>query len=293
MFCRGFAPAKRFCRLPHFSCAPALVLLFGWGVGCPQPIARGSSRWSAPQPRAFLVTSCACGSSSFSMPPDGGCRRPLHRLARCPSAAQGAIAASNGSWGPPPPLLAFPPHYVRACWSRPAGKGEWCPSLRSGLFLSAAAGGGWLCGWVRLLRPRVCVWRPGFRSGRVGRASRCRSTRSTLPALRPSRRPLPLRPRFARPRRFPSPHPLPLCSPVDVGGLSKKPLTLRAVLDTRFFRELSFRHRQTKRGKHKSTPTAPPPSAHRQLFDFVDFRCLLGVSGQKCEPRNIKNHKSS
>ena len=68
------------------------------------------------------------------MPPDGGCHRPLHRLARCPSAAQGAIAASNGSGGPPPPLLAFPPHYVRACWSRPAGKGERCPSLRSGRF---------------------------------------------------------------------------------------------------------------------------------------------------------------
>lgn len=97
-------------------------------------MARRPALRAAARRRAVLVTSCACGSSSSSMPPDGGCHRPLHRLSRCPSAAQGAIAASNGSWGPPPPLLAFPPHYVRACWSRPAGKGERCPSLRSGRF---------------------------------------------------------------------------------------------------------------------------------------------------------------
>lgn len=213
-----------------------------------------------------------------------------------------AVVAARARSGSPAPLLLAPRSLrplTRASVAPSAalraplryGRAVSLPSV--GAFLSAAAGGGWLCGWVRFLRPHVCGWRPGCRSGRVGCASLYRSSLPALPALRQSRRPHPLRPRFARPRRFLSPHPLPLCSPVDVGGLSKKPLTLRAVLDTRFFRELSFRHRQTKGAKHISPPSAPPPSAHRQLFDFVDFRCLSGVSGQKCEPRNIKNHKSS
>lgn len=134
MSARGYAPSGRFCRLPHCPCAPALVLQFAGGVRVPPAMARRPALRAAARRRAFLVTSCACGFSSSSMPPDGGCLRPLHRLARCPSAAFGAKAASNGSGGPPPPLLAFPPHFVRACWSRPAGKGERCPSLRSGRF---------------------------------------------------------------------------------------------------------------------------------------------------------------
>lgn len=101
-------------------------------------MARRPALRAAARRRAFLVTSCACGFSPASMPPNGGCRWALHRLSRCPSAAQGAITASNGSWGPPPPLLAFPPRYARARWSWPAGKGERCPALRSGRFYRLA-----------------------------------------------------------------------------------------------------------------------------------------------------------
>lgn len=146
-----------------------------------------------------LRTSCHCGGAPFSVGSCPRCRAIPSFVGSClsalpcvlyvwwlpTSALMGRAAIRGVAAGPPPrcsvvggppPLLLHPPPYGRAPATAVGGKGERCPALWGGAFLSADAlqpvrglrglwppAGLWLCGVLRFgacLSPECRPFRP-------------------------------------------------------------------------------------------------------------------------------------